>query len=70
MAYTKEKFQKQVIPSLYIPKNCGNMYCGSVYSALISLVSQIPSEELVSIFILRKEFKSTDLKKKKYNFFK
>jgi len=48
MAYTKEKFQKKVIPSLYIPKNCGNMYCGSVYSSLISLVSQIPSEDLLN----------------------
>jgi len=48
MAYTKEKFQKKVIPSLYIPKNCGNMYCGSVYSALTSLISQIPAEELLN----------------------
>lgn len=43
---TKEKFSKRVQPSLTAPTNCGNMYTASVYSGLVSLLSNVPSEEL------------------------
>ncbi|CAG8178522.1 unnamed protein product [Penicillium nalgiovense] len=43
---TKERFLKRVQPSLTMPANCGNMYTASVYSGLVSLLSNVPSEEL------------------------
>jgi hydroxymethylglutaryl-CoA synthase len=43
---TKERFSERVQPSLTAPTNCGNMYTASVYSGLLSLLSNIPSEEL------------------------
>jgi hydroxymethylglutaryl-CoA synthase len=43
---TKERFSKRVQPSLTAPTNCGNMYTASVYSGLVSLLSNVPSEEL------------------------
>lgn len=43
---TKARFSKRVQPSLTAPTNCGNMYTASVYSGLLSLLSNVPSEEL------------------------
>ncbi|KAJ5758817.1 hypothetical protein N7520_005973 [Penicillium odoratum] len=43
---TKEKFARRVQPSLTAPTNCGNMYTASVYSGLVSLLSNVSSEEL------------------------
>lgn len=43
---TKENLSKRVQPSLMVPTNCGNMYTASVYSGLLSLLSNVPSEEL------------------------
>ncbi|KAJ5651148.1 uncharacterized protein N7484_004871 [Penicillium longicatenatum] len=43
---TKERFSERVQPSLTAPTNCGNMYTASVYSGLLSLLSNVPSEEL------------------------
>ncbi|OQD91505.1 hypothetical protein PENSOL_c052G09949 [Penicillium solitum] len=43
---TKEKFAERVQPSITAPTNCGNMYTASLYSGLVSLLSNVPSEEL------------------------
>ncbi|KAJ5371799.1 hypothetical protein N7517_003805 [Penicillium concentricum] len=43
---TKEKFSERVQPSITAPTQCGNMYTASVYSGLVSLLSNVPSEEL------------------------
>ncbi|KAJ5994079.1 hypothetical protein N7451_009803 [Penicillium sp. IBT 35674x] len=43
---TKERFFKRVQPSLTAPTNCGNTYTASVYSGLLSLLSNVPSEKL------------------------
>ncbi|KAL9123063.1 MAG: hypothetical protein Q9187_000390 [Circinaria calcarea] len=46
LALSKEMFDARVQPSLQVPKMCGNMYCASVYGSLISLLSNIQSEQL------------------------
>ncbi|KAJ5193437.1 hypothetical protein N7449_009579 [Penicillium cf. viridicatum] len=43
---TKERFSERVKPSITAPTNCGNMYTASLYSGLVSLLSNVPSEEL------------------------
>ena len=45
MALSKKKFQTRVQPSIQVPTMCGNMYCASVYSSLVALLSNVPSEE-------------------------
>ena len=42
-----EEYNQKVIPALYMAKNVGNMYCGSLYGGLVSLVSHIASDDLV-----------------------
>ncbi|EAW15342.1 putative hydroxymethylglutaryl-CoA synthase [Aspergillus clavatus NRRL 1] len=46
IALTKERFARRVEPSLTLPTNCGNMYTASAYAGLISLISNIPSDQL------------------------
>lgn len=46
MNLTQERFSKRVQPSITAPTNCGNMYTASVYSGLVSLVSNISCEQL------------------------
>ena len=46
MGLTKKKFQERVQPSIQVPTMCGNMYCGSVYGSLISLLCNLGSEQL------------------------
>ncbi|PVH92258.1 hydroxymethylglutaryl-CoA synthase [Periconia macrospinosa] len=41
VAVTKPQFQKQVEPCIVAPSVCGNMYTGSLYCCLISLISNI-----------------------------
>ncbi|KAJ9481804.1 hypothetical protein VN97_g11655 [Penicillium thymicola] len=43
---TTEKFSERVQPSITAPTNCGNMYTASLYSGLVSLLSNVTSEEL------------------------
>ncbi len=50
MNFTKSEFKTKVSPSLLAAKNMGNMYCGSLYGGLASLLSTIPPNELVSPF--------------------
>ncbi|KAK3679323.1 3-hydroxy-3-methylglutaryl coenzyme A synthase [Recurvomyces mirabilis] len=43
---SKKRFAQRVQPGIEVPTMCGNMYCASVYSSLISLISNISSEDL------------------------
>ncbi|KAJ5520892.1 hypothetical protein N7463_001345 [Penicillium fimorum] len=43
---TKERFSERVQPSITAPTQCGNMYTASVYSGLVSLLSNVPSKDL------------------------
>jgi len=46
MGLAKKRFAQRVQPSIQVPTMCGNMYCASVYGSLVSLISNIPSDEL------------------------
>jgi hydroxymethylglutaryl-CoA synthase len=46
MALTKKRMAERVNPSIHVPTNCGNMYCGSVYGGLASLISLVDSSTL------------------------
>ncbi|RQM06117.1 hypothetical protein DH86_00003374 [Scytalidium sp. 3C] len=46
MGLTKKRFNERVQPSIQVPTQCGNMYCGSVYAGLCSLLSHVDSETL------------------------
>ncbi|KAF4459203.1 hydroxymethylglutaryl- synthase [Fusarium albosuccineum] len=46
MALTKKRFQERVGPAIQVATNCGNMYCGSVWGGLASLVSVVDSKAL------------------------
>jgi hydroxymethylglutaryl-CoA synthase len=46
MALSQERFKHRVESSTYIPTQCGNMYCGSLYSGLCSLLSLVQSDQL------------------------
>lgn len=46
MPLSKEKFNKNVKPSLELPTNVGNMYTGSVWGSLCSLLSIVGNDEL------------------------
>ncbi|KAL2817854.1 hydroxymethylglutaryl-CoA synthase [Aspergillus granulosus] len=41
IAMTKEQFKQRVEPCIIAPSLCGNMYTGSLYCSLISLISNI-----------------------------
>ena len=45
---SKTMFQEKVECTLLMPKMIGNMYCGSLYASLASLISQ-QGENLVSV---------------------
>ncbi|KAL8703752.1 MAG: hypothetical protein Q9201_003077 [Fulgogasparrea decipioides] len=45
LALAKERFQARVQPSVNVPTMCGNMYCASIYGALISLLCGSESSE-------------------------
>jgi hydroxymethylglutaryl-CoA synthase len=46
VALSKKRFAQRVQPSVEVPTQCGNMYCASVYSSLVSLISNVPSADL------------------------
>jgi len=46
MALTKKRFAERVQPSIEVPTMCGNMYCGSVWGGLVSLLSNVDSDAL------------------------
>ncbi|KAH6900591.1 hydroxymethylglutaryl-coenzyme A synthase C terminal-domain-containing protein [Thelonectria olida] len=46
MGLTKKRFQERVNPAIQVATLCGNMYCGSVWGGLASLVSIVDSKDL------------------------
>lgn len=42
----KKRFAARVQPGIEVPTMCGNMYCASVYSSLVSLITNISSDEI------------------------
>lgn len=44
---SKKRFTERIQPSLTAPTMCGNMYTAGVYSGLISLLSNVPSSDLL-----------------------
>ncbi|KAF2115784.1 hydroxymethylglutaryl-coenzyme A synthase C terminal-domain-containing protein [Lophiotrema nucula] len=46
MALAKKRFASRVTPSIQVPTMCGNMYCGSVYGSLASLLANITNDTL------------------------
>lgn len=46
MALTKKRFAERVQPAIQAATMCGNMYCGSVYGGLVSLISNIAPKTL------------------------
>ncbi|KAI3652584.1 hypothetical protein MP228_002009 [Amoeboaphelidium protococcarum] len=44
---TKKSFNDRVLPSLLAAKNIGNMYCGSLYGGLVSLLCNIAPQDLL-----------------------
>ena len=42
----KKRFASRVQPSIEVPTMCGNMYCASVYGSLISLLCNVPSDDI------------------------
>lgn len=47
MGLSKKRFAARVTPSIQVPTMCGNMYCGSVYGSLCSLIANIDSEAAI-----------------------
>lgn len=43
---SKKRFANRIQPSITVPNMCGNMYCASVYSSLVSLLSNVDDQEL------------------------
>ena len=46
MGLVKKRFAERVQPSIQVPTMCGNMYCGSVYGGLVSLISNVAPKTL------------------------
>ncbi|WPH02022.1 Hydroxymethylglutaryl-CoA synthase [Acrodontium crateriforme] len=46
VALSKKRFAQRVQPSVEVPTMCGNMYTASVYSSLVSLLSNVSSADL------------------------
>ncbi|KAG8169443.1 hypothetical protein KVR01_000188 [Diaporthe batatas] len=46
MALSKKRFQERVNPAIQVATLCGNMYCGSVWGGLASLIAHVPASSL------------------------
>jgi hydroxymethylglutaryl-CoA synthase len=46
MTLAKKRFASRVQPSINVPTQCGNMYCGSVYGSLASILANVDSQTL------------------------
>lgn len=46
LGLTKKRFAERVQPSIQVATMCGNMYCGSVYGGLVSLISNVAAKKL------------------------
>ncbi|KAG9119056.1 hypothetical protein FRC07_006112, partial [Ceratobasidium sp. 392] len=52
MAVSKPGYDATVAPSMICAKRCGNLYTGSLYGGLASLLSSVPSDQLVGKRVL------------------
>lgn len=48
----KPGYSTSVVPGMACVKRCGNMYTGSLYAGLASLLSSVPSEQLTGKRVL------------------
>lgn len=46
MTLSKKRFQERVNPGIQVATLCGNMYCGSVWGGLASLIAHVPASSL------------------------
>ena len=46
MGLTKKRFAERVQPAIQVPTLCGNMYCGSVWGGLVSLICNVAPKAL------------------------
>ncbi|TDZ24534.1 Hydroxymethylglutaryl-CoA synthase [Colletotrichum sidae] len=46
MALTKKKYQERVVPGIQVATLCGNMYCGSVWGGIASILSHVDAAAL------------------------
>ena len=46
LGLSKKQFQSRVYPGIQVPTMCGNMYCASLYSSLVALISNIPADQM------------------------
>ena len=46
MGLSKKRFQERVQPGIQVPTMCGNMYCASVYGALVSLICNVKNDQI------------------------
>ncbi|KAI1265308.1 hydroxymethylglutaryl-coenzyme A synthase C terminal-domain-containing protein [Xylariaceae sp. FL1019] len=46
MGLTKKRFAERVSPAIQVATNCGNLYCGSLWSGLASIVAHVDSGAL------------------------
>ncbi|PPJ57388.1 hypothetical protein CBER1_01439 [Cercospora berteroae] len=46
VALAKKRFASRVQPAIEVPTQCGNMYCASVYASLVSLLSNVSSDDV------------------------
>ena len=46
MGLSKKNYEQRVKPGIEVPTMCGNMYCASIFSGLVSLLSNVKSEQL------------------------
>jgi hydroxymethylglutaryl-CoA synthase len=46
MGLTKKRFAERVQPAIKVPTLCGNMYCGSVWGGLVSLICNVAPKAL------------------------
>lgn len=47
MGLTKKRFAERVQPAIQVPTLCGNMYCGSVWGGLVSLICNVAPKALL-----------------------
>jgi hydroxymethylglutaryl-CoA synthase len=47
MGLTKKRFAERVQPAVQVPTLCGNMYCGSVWGGLVSLICNVAPKSLL-----------------------
>ncbi|CAE7090669.1 unnamed protein product [Rhizoctonia solani] len=52
VSIAKLKYEATVAPGMAVAKRCGNLYTGSLYTGLASLLSNVPPEQLVGKRIL------------------